>query len=99
MIQKLQSILKNRAIISERISARAESNPISSARAAAAGLLEDAEEAQAYFELCLVRLEAYHKWLEEYDAVEYEKAEKALQYYRSARDWAKKFVRAFDNGF
>ena len=57
------------------------------------------EEAQAYFELCLVRLEAYHKWLEEYDAVEYEKAEKALQYYRSARDWAKKFVGAFDNGF
>lgn len=69
------------------------------ARAAAAGLVEDAEEAQEYFALCLVRLEAYHKWLADCDAVEYEKAEKALQYYRSARDWAKKFVRAFDNGF
>lgn len=69
------------------------------AKTAGADLLEDAEDALGYFELCLSRLEAYHKWLEAYDAVEYEKAEKALQYYRSARDWAKKFVKAFDNGF
>jgi len=69
------------------------------AKAAAADLVEDAEAAREYFALCLGRLEAYHKWLADCDAVEYEKAEKALQYYRSARDWAGKFVRAFDNGF